>query len=67
MRVGDRQQQGRTGDGRTGTNPREICPACKDFYLKTFFTSEKNEDGKTRWIKKGKVCPNENCTFCKKD
>lgn len=62
MKVGDRQQQGRTGEGRTGTNPREICPACKDYYLKTYFIYKDK-----KWFKMGKVCPNENCSFCRKD
>jgi len=62
MKVGDRQQQGRTGEGRTGTNQREICPACKDYYLKTYFIYQDK-----KWIKAGKVCPNENCSFCRKD
>ena len=66
MKVGERQQQGRTGEGRTGTKTREICPACKSHYLKTFFSSDIIE-GKKQFVRKGKYCPNENCTFCRKD
>jgi len=62
LKVGTRQQQSRIDGDRKGTNPREICPACKDFYLKTFFIYENK-----KWVKFGKVCPNENCTFSKKD
>ena len=66
MKVGERQQQGRTGEGRTGINIREICPACKSHYLKSFFSSEITE-GKRQLVRKGKFCPNGNCTFCRKD
>jgi hypothetical protein len=66
MKVGDRQQQGRTDGDRKGTNPREKCPACQNYYLRTFFSSEQVE-GKTKWVKRGKYCPNDNCTFCRKD
>lgn len=66
MKVGKRQQQGQTGESKTGSNPREICPACKDYYLKTFFSSDVIE-GKRTFLKKGKFCPNELCTFSRKD
>lgn len=67
MKVGERQQQGRIDGDRKGTRQREKCPACQTHYLKTFFSSEKNEENKTVWVKKGKYCPNELCTFCRKD
>jgi len=62
MKVGDRQQQNRTGDGRAGTEPKEICPACKTEYLENFYGNKKR-----KWVKKGKYCPNELCTFRRKD
>ena len=62
MKVGLRQQQSRTGEGRTGTKTRELCPACKTEYLENFY-GNKNR----KWVKKGKYCPNETCTFCRKD
>lgn len=66
MKVGTRKQQGQTGEGKTGQNPREVCPACQTHYLKTFFSSEVT-DSKRTFVKKGKFCPNELCTFCRKD
>jgi hypothetical protein len=65
MKVGTRPQQGRTGEGRTGTKTREICPACQTYYLRTFFSSDVLE-GKTKFVKKGKFCPNENLRFVEK-
>jgi hypothetical protein len=54
MKVGTRQQQGRTGEGRTGTKTRDICPACQTHYLRTFFSSDVLE-GKSKFVKKQAV------------
>jgi len=62
MKVGTRRQQGRIDGNRKGTKIREVCPLCNAYYLKTFFIYECK-----KWFKAGKVCPNENCTFCRKD
>ena len=63
MKVGDRKQQGRIVNGKQCI-PREICPACKNEYLQPY----RVYDNSTKtWVKKGKVCPNVNCTFSRKD
>lgn len=68
MKLGDRKQQGRTGEGRTGTNIKETCPACQTHYLRPFYSFDTIEVSKKRkWIKVGKYCPNELCTYCRKD
>lgn len=62
MKIGERQQQGRTGE------KREACPACKTHYLRPFFSFDTIEGSeKRKWIKTGKYCPNELCTYCRKD
>lgn len=55
MKVGKRQQQGR------GDKTKEICPLCHDYYLQPFY-------GNDHGLKpKGVYCPNDSCTYCKKD
>lgn len=63
MKVGERQQQGRTVKEKQCT-PREICPACKNHYLKTFFIYD---NVTKKWVKTGKVCPNDICTYSRKN
>lgn len=63
MKVGDRKQQGRAGED---TKLKETCPACKIEYLENSY-SKKMIDGKRKWIKIGKYCPNKLCTFSRKD
>lgn len=60
MKVGKRQQQGRTGKGLTGKKTKLVCPLCKEEYLQTFY-------GKPGLKRKGVYCPNDKCDYCKKD
>lgn len=62
MKVGERQQQGRTDDKRTGERTKELCPACQVEYLENSYGNKKR-----KWVKIGKYCPNELCTYCRKD
>lgn len=41
---------------------KEICPLCKVEYLENSYANKKR-----KWIKVGKFCPNENCTYSRKD
>jgi len=60
VKVGKRQQQNRTGEGRTGAKPKEVCPECKKEYLQSFY-------GKEGSVLKtmGKYCPG--CDYCRKN
>lgn len=53
MKIGKRQQQGR------GKKQKTPCPLCGDYYLEPLRNS--------RGQKVGMYCPNELCTYCKKD
>ena len=47
MRIGKRQQQGRNGEGRTGTHIKEVCPSCKEEYMEVLY--KRKEGVFRRW------------------
>lgn len=53
MKIGTRQQQGR------GRKTKIPCPICNEHYLEPIRN--------TRGQKVGMYCPNETCSYCKKD
>lgn len=68
MKISTRKQQSRIQPGKTEpSQPKEECPACKIEYLENWYVHKKNKEGKWGWIVKGKYCPNDNCTFSRKD
>jgi len=58
MKVGKRQQQGRSEN----TKKREVCPKCQVEYLGSIYCKKMG-----KWVKVGKYCPNDECEYCRKD
>jgi hypothetical protein len=57
MKVGDRKQQ-----GRDGSKPKDICPKCKQEYLKTIWMLENR-----KYKRIGLGCPSPSCDYLTKD